>query len=110
MEVIAGNNTRPLGSEHAPGSRRRRRGAAPVERVRYFLPKPGSSADKPELGQESASESAALVEAFKATQVFYTLIAWKAVPEMNGTEAKIIKRPLTREQAVRTPEAVSKGE
>lgn len=97
MEAIAGNNTRPLPTERAPGSRRRHRRVAPVERVRYFFPKPGSSSDKPELGEEAASESAALVEAFKATQVFYTLIAWKAVPEMNGAEAKIVKRPLTRE-------------
>src|ERR1700739_1234512 len=105
MEAIAGNNSRPQSTEHAPGSRPRRRGGATAGGGRFFLPKPGSSTDKPEWGQESASESEALVEAFKATQVFYTLIAWKAVPEMNGTEAKIIKRPLTREQAVRTPEA-----
>jgi hypothetical protein len=97
MEAIAGNNPRPEPADRAPGSRRRHRRTAPVLQARYFLPKPGSSSDQPELGQEAASESAALVEAFQATQVFYTLVAWKAVPEMNGSEAKIIKRPLTRE-------------
>ena len=74
---------------------RRRRSAADMERVRYFLPQSGSTAEKPELGQEAASEGEALVEALKSGQVFYSVIAWRAVPEMNGTEAKIVKRPFS---------------
>ena len=66
------------------------------ENIRYFLPKPGASAEQPELGQEMASEGEALVQAFKSGQVFYTVVAWKAVPEINGNEPKIVKQALTR--------------
>jgi len=77
-----------------------RRGRKPrpagVERVRYFLPKSGSTLEKPELGQEVASEGEALVQAFRSGQLFFTLIAWKAVPKMEGNEAKIVKQTSSR--------------
>ena len=41
------------------------------------------------------NEGEALVQAFKSGQVFYTLVAWKAVPEINGNEPKIVKQALT---------------
>jgi len=64
---------------------------------RFFLPKAGSSPAKPELGQEMASESEALIEAFKSGQPFYTLTAWKAVPEVNGGSSPVIvKQALAR--------------
>ena len=75
---------------------RRRRWEMTSENVRYFSPKSGSSSEKPELGQEMASEGEALVQAFKSGQVFYTLVAWKAVPEINGNEPKIVKQALSR--------------
>jgi hypothetical protein len=75
---------------------RRRRWEMTSENVRYFLPKAGGSSEKPELGQEVASEGEALVQAFKSGQVFYTLVAWKAVPEINGNEPKIVKQALSR--------------
>jgi hypothetical protein len=75
---------------------RRRRWEMTSENVRYFLPKPGSSGEKPELGQEMASEGEALVQAFKSGQVFYTLVAWKAVPEINGNEPRIVKQVFDR--------------
>lgn len=75
---------------------RRRRWEMTSENGRYFLPKSGSSGDKPELGQEMASEGEALVQAFKSGQVFYTVVAWRAVPEINGNEPKIVKQALTR--------------
>ena len=70
------------------GRRRRRNGSDPS--LRYFLPKPGSSPAKPELGQEMASEGEALIEAFKTGQQFYTLTAWKAAPEVNGGGSPVI--------------------
>jgi hypothetical protein len=96
MEATSGSGTTRSLSDAAATSRRRRRGAT-AERVRYFLPKSGSSSEKPELGQEAASEAEALVEAFRGAQVFYTVVAWSAVPELKGSEAKISKRPLARE-------------
>lgn len=80
------------GSSSAKRSRRRR-AAAGVERIRYFLPQSGSTAEHPELGQEAASEGEALVEALKSGQVFFSVIVWRAVPEMNGAEARIVKQP-----------------
>jgi hypothetical protein len=86
-------------NDAAPGTERngrRRRWEMTSENVRYFLPKAGGSSEKPELGQEVASEGEALVQAFKSGQVFYTLVAWRAVPEINGNEPKIVKQALSR--------------
>jgi len=84
----------------APGasdrSVRRRRVEMTSDNVRYFLPRPGSTSEKPELGQELDSEGRALVEAFKSGQTFYTLVAWKAVPELTGSEPKIVKQAVSR--------------
>jgi hypothetical protein len=76
--TVGGANTR----------RRHRNGGDP--NLRYFLPKPGSSPATPELGQEMASEGEALIEAFKNGQPFYTLTAWKAIPEVNGGGSPVI--------------------
>ena len=70
---------------------RRRRSGNDTE-LRYFLVKPGSSPAKPELGQEMASEGDALIEAFRTGQPFYTVTAWKAVPEVNGGNPVIVKQ------------------
>ena len=75
---------------------RRRRWEMTSENVRYFLPKTGGSSEKPELGQEMTNEGEALVQAFKSGQVFYTLVAWKAVPEITGNEPRIVKQALSR--------------
>lgn len=75
---------------------RRRRLEMTSENVRYFLPKSGSSNEKPELGPELVNEGEALVQAFKSGQTFYTVVAWKAVPEINGNEPRIVKQVLSR--------------
>ena len=73
-------------------SRPRRRRNGNDASLRYFLIKPGSSPAKPELGQEVASEGEALIEAFRSGQPFYTVTAWKAVPEVNGGNPVIVKQ------------------
>ena len=75
---------------------RRRRWEMTSDNVRYFLPKTGTSSDKPELGQEMKSEGEVLVQAFRSGQVFYTVVAWKAVPEVDGNEPRIVKQALPR--------------
>ena len=70
-------------------TRRRHRNGSD-QNLRYFLPKSGSSPAKPDLGQEMANEGEALIEAFKNGQPFYTLTAWKAVPEVNGGGSPVI--------------------
>ena len=88
-------STSAVTSPGAPSAKRsrRRRAAAGAGRIRYFLPQSGSTAERPELGQEAASEGEALVEALKSGQLFFSVIVWRAVPEMNGTEARIVKQP-----------------
>ena len=71
-------------------STRRKRRNGDDAGVRYFLPKSGSSPTSPELGQEVASEGEALIQAFRSGQPFYTLTAWKAVPEVNGGSSPVI--------------------
>ena len=78
-----------------PGRPRRRRNNNNDAPLRYFLPKPGSSEAKPELGQEMASEGEALIEAFRIGQPFYELTIWRAVPEMNGGNPVIVKQGAT---------------
>jgi hypothetical protein len=87
---------RPGGARNEPASapRRRRNGNDP--NVRYFLIKPGSAPAKPELGQEVASEGEALIEAFRSGQPFYTVTAWKAVPEVNGGNPVIVKQAIAQ--------------
>ena len=66
---------------------------------RYFLPKPGSSPATPELGQEVTSEGEALIQAFRSGQPFYTITAWKAVPEVNrGGSPMIVKQAVAPKQ------------
>ena len=79
-------------SDGSSATRRRRNGND--LNLRYFLLKAGSSAVKPELGQEMASEGEALIEAFRSGQPFYTVTAWKAVPEVNGGNPVIVKQAM----------------
>jgi len=65
--------------------------------VRYFLPKPGTSTDNPELGREVRTEAEALVEAFKTNQPFYTLVAWNASSETEGGVPRIVKEAVKRD-------------
>jgi len=78
------------------GEGRRRRWEMTSDHIRYFLPKPGSSPSRPELGTELKNEGEALVEAFKTGQNFFTVVAWKAVPEMNGDRPEIVKQVVPR--------------
>ncbi len=88
-------STEPNSNSSIVTSRRRRWPMAPGD-VRFFLPKPGASAETPQLGQEVPSETDALVKAFQSNQVFYTLVAWNAVPDTTGDEARIVKEPVKR--------------
>ena len=84
-------------ADGANGPRRRRNGND--ANLRYFLIKPGSSPARPELGQEMASEGEALIEAFKSGQPFYTVTAWKAVPEVNGGSPVNVKQAIAQKTA-----------
>jgi hypothetical protein len=91
-----GTRTGSEGAAEAADRGRRRRRDSGEENVRYFMPKSGSSAERPELGQEMAGEGEALVQAFRSGQVFYTVAAWRATTEIDGSEAKIVKQAAVR--------------
>jgi hypothetical protein len=77
--------------------RGRRSRQQPEEIVRYFLAKEGSSAEKPELGVEVASEGEALIKAFQSKNgVIFTLLAYKADAEIQGGSPTLVKRPLRK--------------
>jgi|SRR5882762_3740280 len=69
---------------------RRKRLSTDDGNARYFLPKPGSTPDKPELGREMLNEGEALIEAFKSGQPFYALTVCKATTEVNGGGSPVI--------------------
>ena len=95
MDTKTGTGISPAVPSEGANGRRKRRNSSEVP-LRYFLPKPGSSANAVELGQEVASEGEALIQAFKSGQQFYTLAVWKAVPEVNGGSPVIVKQAVTR--------------
>jgi hypothetical protein len=75
----------PAGTQpNAPPARRKRRSTNGEDPgVRYFLLKPGSSLDRPELGEEVTSIKQVLIRSFKTTQPFLTLMAWNAVEDVS---------------------------
>jgi len=75
---------------------RRRRWEMSGDNIRYFLPKPGSSEARPELGREMPNEGEALLEAFRSGQVLFTVVAWKPVPEISGNAPVIVKQAIAR--------------
>ena len=75
---------------------RRRRWPMAAGDVRFFLPKEGSSPDRPELGDEILTEKDALMKAFQKEEVFYTVVTWAAVPDAEGDEARIVKKAFKR--------------
>src|SRR5712664_4804222 len=80
----------PAGTSAGAAKMRRRRLSNDDDNVRYFLPKPGTTPDKLELGREMPNESEALIEAFKSGQPFYALTVCKAATEVNGGGSPVI--------------------
>jgi hypothetical protein len=83
-----------------PGARRKRRNTSTDDQnVRYFLLKPGSTLEKPELGEELTSIKQVLIRSFKSNQPFLTLMAWNAVEDTsddNANSPMIVKQKVTR--------------
>jgi hypothetical protein len=89
IQPVSGQPTQP---KRARRSRQQRE-----EIVRYFLAKEGSTAEKPELGAEVASEGEALIKAFQSKNgVIYTLLAYKAEAEIQGGSPTLVKLPLRK--------------
>lgn len=74
--------------------KRPRRGRIEESGARYFLVK-GSSVDKMELGEEAASESEAMVTAFRTGGSFAAVTEWKTNADLSNGQ------PVIRKEAVR---------
>lgn len=81
------HSTQP--NSEAKANTRRRRWPMTQANVRYFLAKTGSSAEAPQLGEECGSETEVLLKAFQSRDVFFTIVAWRAVADTSTDEAKI---------------------
>ncbi len=97
MDSRSETGTAPASSPSNGGAKaRRRRLSSDDDHVRYFLPRPGSTPDKPELGREMPSEGEALIEAFRNGQPYYALTVLKAATEVNGGSPRIVRQAVAR--------------
>ncbi|HET6842907.1 MAG TPA: hypothetical protein VFK06_14715 [Candidatus Angelobacter sp.] len=97
MDTVKTTTTTDSAARDTPGrNTRRRHSEITSANVRFFMLKAGSSTEKPELGREMPSEGEALVEAFRTGQPFFTLIAWKAIPELENGGPKIVKQAMIK--------------
>ena len=71
-------------------------GMAMTQTFAIFWLSPDRLRQNRNFGQEMASEGEALIEAFRTGQPFYTLTAWKAVPEVNGGSPVIVKQAVAQ--------------
>ena len=77
--------------------KRHRRGRTDESGARYFLVK-GSSADKMELGEEAASESEAMVTAFRTGGSFAVVTEWKTSADLSNGQPVIKKEAVRNER------------
>lgn len=93
----------PIGPEMKPPAkgkeRAKRRGNGRIDEsgARYFLVK-SSGADKLELGEESGSESEAMVTAFRTGGSFAVVTEWKTTADLSNSQPVIKKEAVRRER------------
>jgi hypothetical protein len=79
------------------GSKRGRKPRPTEEVARYFLAKEGSSPAKPELGEETANMTDALIKAFQTKDgVIYVVSSYRAEADVQGGNPILVKRPLQK--------------
>jgi hypothetical protein len=93
--VLAGESKSPATKRERV--KRHRRVRADESGTRYFLVK-ASSADKMELGEEAASESEAMVTAFRTGGSFAAVTEWKANADLSNGQPVIKKEAVRRER------------
>jgi hypothetical protein len=97
METVSAKTEERLQPSPQSG-RRGRRSKQPEQIARFFLAKEGSSPAKPELGEETQSESDALIKAFQSKgRLIYVVTAFRAEAEIQqGGSPILVKRPLEK--------------
>ena len=94
--AVAGSETKPPAKTKERA--RRAKGALTDESgARYFLVK-SSGSDKMELAEEAASESEAMVTAFRTGGSFAAVTEWKTLAELSNGQPVIKKEPVRKEK------------
>ena len=95
-EAVAGSETKqPVKTRERP--RRRRGSRADESGARYFLVK-SSGSDKMELAEEAASESEAMVTAFRTGGSFAVVTEWKTTADLSNGQPIIKKEAVRKEK------------
>ena len=94
--AVAGTETKPPAKTK---ERTRRRRGSRVEEcgARYFLVK-SSASDKMELAEEAASESEAMVTAFRTGGSFAVVTEWKTIADLSNGQPVIKKEAVRKEK------------
>ena len=94
--AVAGSETKPPAKTKERA--RRRKGARTDESgARYFLVK-SSGSDKMELAEEAASESEAMVTAFRTGGSFAVVTEWKTAADLSNGQPVIKKEAVRKEK------------
>lgn len=95
-EAVAGSEIKHPGKTRE--RTRRRRGTRPDDPgARYFLVK-SSGSDKMELAEEAASESEAMVTAFRTGGSFAVVTEWKTTADLSNGQPVIKKEAVRKEK------------
>lgn len=94
--AIAGSETKPP-AKTKERTRRRRGSRVDESAARYFLVK-SSASDKMELAEEAASESDAMVTAFRTGGSFAVVTEWKTTADLSNGQPIIKKEAVRKEK------------
>lgn len=94
--AVAGSETKPP-AKTKERTRRRRGSRVDGFGARYFLVK-SSASDKMELAEEAASESEAMVTAFRTGGSFAVLTEWKTTADLSNGQPVIKKEAVRKEK------------
>jgi hypothetical protein len=94
--AVAGSETKQP-AKTRERTRRRRGSRAEESGARYFLVK-SSASDKMELAEEAASESEAMVTAFRTGGSFAVVTEWKTTADLSNGQPVIKKEAVRKEK------------
>ena len=94
--AIAGSETKPP-AKTKERTRRRRGSRVEESGARYFLVK-SSASDNMELAEEAASESEAMVTAFRTGGSFAVVTEWKTTADLSNGQPVIKKEAVRKEK------------
>ncbi len=94
--VVAGSAPKPP-TKPKERSRRRRGSRTDESGARYFLVK-SSGSDQMELAEEAASESEAMVTAFRTGGSFAVVTEWKTTADLSNGQPVIKKEAVRKEK------------